>query len=252
MSRTRESAVLASPVDVFIFFNGNTGKFGRPIEGQDKGMQDLSLPLSFVVLDDGAFRIGGETRGGGVKRKISSNTVHRDFSTALSVVYKDNGALIAEGTWGQIGQQVKDLGGKYTLVLYVLTKIDGEYKIAAIHLRGRALAEWFKFTKGKDLFGNTAFSVKSVSKTDGEEIDSFVPVFSETTVSPETVEEANAADTVLQSWLKASFENPHQIEAARPQVTRGETPPPSNAKDFPMEDVTSYEEPAPVGDDLPF
>lgn len=240
MSRTRESTVIASPVEAYIYFQGNTGKFGKSADGQE-GMEDVPLPLTFVVLDDGAYRIGGETRGGGNKRKIGSNLAHRDFGNHLVVNYKDNGANLAEGFWKDIKQRVTDIGGKYTLVLFVLTKIDGAYKMAAIHLRGRALSEWFKFIKGKNTMGEFAYTVKSVIKTEGEEIDSFIPIFSEVAIKLETVEEANAADTILQVWMKSQFSNEYGTEAARTQTTRGD--------DFPTDENGA---PPVDSDDLPF
>ncbi len=213
MSRTQPSNSIASPIEAHIFFNGNSGKIGMPVEGQDQ-MSDMPLPFSFIVIDDGAFRIGGETRGGGVKRKIQSNLAHRDYNKNLVVTYKDNGAQIAAGEWGQIGASVKDLGGKYTGVLYAIAKIDGAYKLASINLRGRALSEWYKFVKGKDVYGDFAYQIASVSKTQGEEVDSFVPSFKEVPASKEAVEEAEAADGVLQAWLKSHFSSPLGIDAA--------------------------------------
>lgn len=215
MSRTRESTNIASPVETFIFFNGNTGKFGRPVE-DGEGMVDIELPLNFVVLDDAAYRIGGETRGGGTKRKITSNLAHRDFGRRLTVTYKDNGALIAEGEWSQIQGTVKDLGGKYTMVLYCLVKMDEKYRICALHLRGRALAEWFKFSKGKNVCGDFFYSVRSVSKTQGEDVDSYVPHYSEHKIPAAVLEEAFEADAILQAWLESFFaaSNDLNIQAA--------------------------------------
>ncbi len=228
MSRTKESTQIPSPVECFIFFNGNTGKFGRPIE-DNTNMADLSLPFHFIVLDDGAFRVGGETRASGVKRKIKSNLAHRDYSKHLIVTYSDNGALIAEGEWSEIGTRVKDIGGKYTAVLYVLTKMDEMNRIAALHLRGRALSEWYKFTKGKNPTGPVYFSVKQTKKTEGEDIDSWVPVFEEFALPGQSEEEANSADVILQNWLQSYFANPESIPTATQSRSEPAAQPLSNA-----------------------
>lgn len=237
MSRTKESTVVVSPVEAHVFFNGNSGKLGMPVENE-QNMADLPTPFSFIVLDDGAFRIGGETRGGGVKRKITSNLAHRDYNKMLTVAYKDNGVLIASGEWSQIGQSVKDLGGKYTAVLYTLAKIDGQYKITSLNLRGRALSEWYKFIKGKNPLGAFAYQVTDVVKTDGEEIDSFIPVFKELAASEKSIEEAATADVILQQWLSATFAGGLEMAQAKQQPDRS---------------ADAYQEPQPDPiSDLPF
>ncbi len=212
MSRTQPNTVIPSPVEQFIFFNGNTGRFGRPVE-ENTQMEDLPLPLAFIVLDDGAFRIGGENRALG-KRKIKSGLAHRNYNKSLTVTYSDNGSLIAQGDWQQIRESVAAIGGKYTAVLYALVKLDGQSKIAAIHLRGRALSEWYKFTKGKNPTGPVYFTVTKTAKTEGTDVDSYVPVFEMHDLKASSQEEADAADAILQNWLSGYFKSPENIPAA--------------------------------------
>jgi len=258
MSRTKESPNIPSPVEVAIFFNGNTGQLGAPVDNEDS-MVNFQLPFSFIVLDDGGFKITGDNRATTPKRKIVSNLVHRDYYTQLTVSYKDTGEVIASGEWSQIGRTVKEVGGKYTLVLYVLAKIENTYKIAALHFRGRALAEWFRFVNGKNIFGDCAFQVTGVEKTQGQDTDSNVPTFKEIKVSADAVAEAEAADAILQNWLGAYFPNDLNIAQAKPAPQPTPQPqstlhnPPSSGYNFPTapEGAVATAQPE-ANDDLPF
>lgn len=247
MSRTRESTNIQSPVQTHLFFNGNLGQFGRTVEGQD-GMENLQLPIKFVVLDDKAFRVSGETRGAS-KRKIKSNLCHQDFVKTLTVTYSDNGEVIADGTWGQIGEKVKAVGGKYTMILYVMLSLNGEQVLAAIHLRGRAVAEWIKFAKGKNVVGDVFFSVQKVEKTQGNDIDSFVPVFAEHKLPGEMKGKADDMDTVLQSWINQYFWS--DIPAATNSRSAGQRQEEADDDSFPLMEP-EFVGSTPNFDDLPF
>jgi len=252
MSRTQPSQFTQSPVEFPIFFNGKTGSVGIKKEE----FEDIPFPFSFIVLDDGGFRVGGENRALG-KRKITSNLAHRDHYQTVKVVYDDNGDVIAEGEWKHIKGKVAEVGGKFTLVIYILCKIDGALKTCSLHLRGRALYEWVQFTKGKDVTGNTAFTITHVEMTTGNDTDSYVPRFAETNVSEAAIQEAEAADALLQVWLSTYFKSADGIGASRPQVTRGEDQAKNDPKAEPQEAETAnfpIEAPAGADDfsDLPF
>lgn len=254
MSRTRESTNVQSPVQAHIFYNGNKGSFGRAVEG-DNEMQEIPLPLKFVVLDDKGFRVSGETRGT-TKRKIKSNLCHLDFNRLLKVTYSDNGEVIAEGEWNQVGEKVKNVGGKYTAILYVMLSLNGEQLLGAIHLRGRAVAEWFKFAKGRNVTGDFFYSVQKVEKTVGNDIDSYVPVFAEHALPAEMGVKAGQMDEALQAWLEQYFFS--DIPAATNSRSAGPSvepePPARNADPFNVPVGPQYAQAAaPAGDDdLPF
>jgi hypothetical protein len=98
----------------------------------------------------------------------------------------------------------------------VVIKSDGEYQTSTINLRGRAVAAWFNYVKGKDVY-EKAFTIKGVSRTEGNDTDSYVPEFDQVSVSPEATAAAVKADQVLQEWFESSFKNGIVVEE-KPQA----------------------------------
>lgn len=211
MSRTKEVSRNESPVEANIFFNGNLGSFGV-LKGTDGELEDIALPLRFIVVDDGAHRVTGKDGLESGAPKFKSNIAHQGYGTTLKV-WLDNSpqTILAEGTWGAICGMPTLYNAKYTKLLYVITDLGQGKILACIHLKGRAFAAWIEATSKKKLdpCGDVSFIVKGTTMMRGEKgVASAVPVFETAGLSADTKAMAEEADRDLQAWFKTQFANP--------------------------------------------
>lgn len=206
-----------SPVEANFYFNAKDGKLGVLRKGEEE-IADITLPFHFMVLDKDAFTITGEYRTGQEKRKVKSTLAHNHYQRRVRVYFKDNRDEIAAGEWAAIKKNCEQVGGRYTACIFIIAIVDGLFKMGALHLRGRAFAQWLKDTDGVDVTGNFQFSLRSTEKVIGE-VDSWVPRF---TVGEATSEVALKAafemDNILQDWLRAYFAISTESPAPPPDI----------------------------------
>lgn len=261
MSRTRATQTTESPVKGTIFYNGQKGGFGKISDVEGGGIEDISLPLYFIVLDNSTFRVTGKKGLEKDAPRYRSTLAHESRKKTLRVWYSGNSEkVLAEGTWGSISEKLQ--GARFTRCIYAMCNIGGENAIWCIQLHGRALFTWMDYLKKNalDPCSDIAFSIKSTVEMVGKiGTPSLVPVFSHSKINADTVKKATEADEVLQSWLDDVFENGGKDGSE--EASEDETPSaPAPANDptrqpssieqdhsFPTQDVTSYED-----DSLPF
>ena len=207
MSRTREEVRVESPVKATIFYNGEKGSFGRMSDVEGGGIQDVPLPLHFVVLDNSTHRVTGKKSLEKDAPRYRSTLAHDSRTKKLRVWI--NGAsekTIAEGAWGAIQEQLP--GAKFTRCIYAMCNFGDGSQIYCIQLHGRALFCWMDYLKknGIDPCSNVAFSVKKTEMMEGKVgKPSLVPVFTNSPIQEETVKAAAEMDNILQAWLDTIF-----------------------------------------------
>lgn len=248
MSRTRASEQVESPVSATIFFNGESGRFGRMGENKDEGIIDVPLPLRFVVLDAGAHRVTGKRGLEKDAPRFRSTLAHESRTTKLRVWMEGRpNETVAEGTWGSMKEALYPHGARYTRCIYAICDFGVGKETACIQLHGRALSAWMDYVKASGVKpeSDIAFSVKEVAEMAGSKgRPSLVPVFSHGQISQETAEAAKAADEDLQAWLDVVFSEGGAGNGLPPSLWGSQSP--DAEQPFPEF------EPAETGDDLPF
>ncbi len=268
MSRTREEVRVESPVKATIFYNGEKGSFGRMSDVEGGGIQDVPLPLHFVVLDNSTHRVTGKKSLDKDAPRYRSTLGHDSRTKKLRVWI--NGAsekTIAEGTWGAIQEQLP--GAKYTRCIYAMCNFGDGNQIYCIQLHGRALFCWMDYLKKNNIdpCSNIAFSVKKTEMMEGNVgKPSLVPVFTNSPIQGDTVKAAGEMDNVLQAWLDVIFAEggvdssaaiPEEEDAAQSPRSASRPAPQSFPDDFPTDEHVPAARygggaPATEGDDLPF
>lgn len=226
MSRTVKSERATTPAEQHIFLNMKDGKFGK-LDDSSQNIENISTPISFIPLDDKAFKIVGDKRvRGAEKRSIKSTLAHFTKKDKVKVYFNDTKEVIANGKWSEIKTVVAFEGGKAALQIYSYFPMDK--KIGVLALRGRSYMEWINFCKENRL-GNDACAtlaerrsavtisgVKLIKDTTGDGSDSYVPVFTVVPIGKqETLDAADAADESVQQYFNELFAGEQVVEAVQ-------------------------------------
>lgn len=132
------------PVQNYLSFNGKTGKFGNKIGEQD--IQDVPLPMRFILLDGSAFMAENSTMNGTV-RKVKSNIGHYTYQRTLTVKYDDLRAdeqPLYVGEWTgttKDNPNIKANGVRFVNVFY-LCGIGADNKPCLDRLKLKGKASW--------------------------------------------------------------------------------------------------------------
>ena len=223
MSRTVETTRATSPAEVHIFLNMKDGKFGK-LDDSSTNIENIATPISFIPLDDKAFKIVGDKRvRGAEKRIIKSTLAHFTKKEKVKVYFNDSKEVIANGKWSEIKSTVAIEGGKAALQIYSYLPMDK--RIGVLALRGRSYKEWIDFCKenklGVDACATlakmksavTISGVKIIKDTSGDGSDSYVPIFTIVKIGKqETLDAADTADTAVQTYFDELFATDEVIE----------------------------------------
>lgn len=216
MSRHSQTQELQSLVEKTFMWNGRDGKLSHLNEQGDDWVTP-KLPFTFLLVEGGCFSITGKEKNGS-ERRVKSNMGHRDYSSRLTVKWKDTGDVIAEGEWGGIKNKVQQFAqqAKWTAKIYILYKEGAEYKIGQLQLKGRAVSTWMNFRK-ENLAKITRCAISIMGSTTHAATDSGmeseVPDFKlgkEVTAGAD--EAAESAYAAVHSFLKEYFEKLGQGE----------------------------------------
>lgn len=270
MSRTVKSERATSPVQTHIFLNMKDGKFGKLDDSSEK-IVNIEAPISFIPLDDKAFKIVGDKRvKGSEKRSIKSTLGHFEKKDVVKVYFNDTKHVIAHGKWSEIKNTVALEGGKAALQIFAYLPM--EKAIAILAFRGRSYMEWINFCRENKL-GNdpcatlaetksavTITGVKTIQDTSGDGADSFVPVFTLVKIGKqETLDAADAADATIQIYFDELFASEQAVDAAPVESTQQLAPSTAYVEQprtqVPSTDYSLLVEDAPKqadDDDLPF
>ncbi len=198
MSRTSTpvSNRIKSPIKHYIEFGGANGVWGY-WDGEKNVQLDI---LEFVVMDVRSS-IGGWSEAKGCR--IHSNIVK---STKTPFVVKADKAVLLEGPYADIKNDIAAAGGKFVCNVFALARIGGDWVPVDIQLSGASLRDWTQFVEAE---GNI-FKVyeKQVSAARGAEqkkgaVKYFTPDFVSSELDESVAEMANSfCDEQLMPYLE--------------------------------------------------
>ena len=188
-----------SPVRRFFKLRGIEG---GAVVWYDKGAAaelEVDLPFRFIVLDVLNI-IGGfhEPTGSGIySNEFRDNNVD-------TIVVKSKAGVLAEGSYNDIKDRVKSVGGKFGNSVYIAYQDGGEWTLGNVNLVGAAVSEWFDFRQGKRLDLDPGVTV---TRFDGPRKkgrnEYWVPVFGDWIPSSSDLSDAMDLDKSLQEYLNS-------------------------------------------------
>lgn len=140
-----------NPATKFIDYKGETGTFQYYVKNEDGSGKNFEIktPIKFLVIDELSTISGySDTHESG----IYSNEVHNIKKEILSVrTFKGNGNLI--GTYDQIKDAIKSMGGKFAKSVYAMMVIDGKTELVNFKVKGAFLTAWIEAKPNTDREG---------------------------------------------------------------------------------------------------
>lgn len=214
----------------FEWAGGNDGGFVRWYDKDTKETVKVSLPFTFLLLDELSTVKGWHDPS---ESGIYANEV-RDTRQDVLVVRSFKGGELASGIYKSIRDRVTAQGGHYCASLYLAYKEGDELRIGNLTLKGAASSAWMDFkraaTTKKDSSGRTlrAYFVDAVKITEYQQLKKGstvyrVPKFSLQPVGEETNRQALALDAELQAFLADYLKRP-KAEAAAPEQREPQEP----------------------------
>ena len=207
MSRSNPQESAAHPSKRWVEYNGEFGTFKfydkEAIKEDGSKGENINLGAKFMFLYlDTTYTVTGwsEANGCGLY-----GTEVKDISNGILTVKPFKGNNDPKiGTWNDIKNEVKAMGGKFTANIYMASKgKSGELEISVLQLKGSAYAAWNEFTKskGKAIYDG---AIKVASHKDGKKgsVTFKTPIFGMMEVSPESNTAAVELDKELQNFLK--------------------------------------------------
>lgn len=169
----------------------------------------MDFPFEFLPLDE-LHTISGYSESD--KSRIFSNEVRKLDQTIY--VRTQNGVKFT-GTYEEVKDQAKAMGGKYAKALYIAYKNeDGEFVTAKLLLVGSSLTAWINFAKTCDPFSHKiAVTGKEGAKKGATKYN--VPVFAKLEATDEENAAATELDVQLQAYLLMSLNQPQEEEKPR-------------------------------------
>lgn len=225
MGRSEEFGGSQSPVEKYLSWSSEANSF-KFWDGEKNEV--LTLPYSFIVLKEVHTVVGWSDQNNAA---IFSNSIVNLKSDILSVRVKGHN-VIAQGTYDEIKDKVKNAGGKYAKIIYVF---DG-CEIQAITLKGAALTSWINFSNDNrdavkyNFITVASFESKKKGKTEYSE-----PVFTPgAKIEDDMSKTADDAYEVVKTYVsKASSP---KTEEATPATRATEALPEAELPDSPWKD----------------
>ncbi len=157
MSRTDvpTSNRIKSPLKYYIEFGGAEGIWAY-WDGEKNVRTDT---LEFVVMDVRSS-IGGWSDANNCR--INSNIVKSTVKNPLTV--RAGKAVLAEGLYAEIKNDVVAAGGKFVTNIFAMAKIDGDWTPVDIQLSGACLRDWSAFVEASGSIFKVYEGVVSASR----------------------------------------------------------------------------------------
>jgi hypothetical protein len=143
MSRSNPTTQSSSPVKRWISFSGKDGIFTY-WDKDEEVKKELPYPINFLVLDQLATITGWSEQA---LSNVYSNEVHNINKEKFTVKSWKGSGNIAEGLYKEIKTELAAKGLKFTQSIYIVMKIDEEYQLCNIKLKGAAFGAWLEFEK---------------------------------------------------------------------------------------------------------
>lgn len=195
----------SSPVSKWFRLRASTGD----VVYYDKSLQKevvVPLPFKFVVLDV-LNTIGGyhESSQSGIR----ANEV-RTNQEVLTV--RSRAGTLAEGSYEQIKDRIKTLGGKFANSVYIAYEEGGELVLGNLNLIGASVSAWFDFKQGKSLDVDPGVVITSFTAAKKGATEYFVPTFDRYTVDDAELSVAASLDRDLQEYLSNRGRKVEEVE----------------------------------------
>lgn len=224
--------------------NGGVKYYDKEREENDRTVH-VKMPFTFLFLDQLSKITGWNDNAG---KNVYSNEVKWTNESPFTVRVDKH--TIAQGLYGDIKNDVKAQGGRFTSSVYIAYKDGDEMKIGNISFRGAALSEWMDFMKSNQ----KGVHEKAVKVDVHPEIfkkgktEYRIPTFSIQDTKPETDEQAKELDATLQMYLRAKPDYKPETPNETSSVDAGESAYDASVKA--SSDGTELDND--VDDDLPF
>jgi hypothetical protein len=187
-----------NPVVRYYTFNGATGTLSY-YDKETEQKVEVTEPFIFIPTDERNAVEGFDSKK---EMGFRSNEV---ISTAKEelVIRWNSGQVLMQGLYSDIKDKVKAQGGKYIKSIYGITKIDGEWKMINLRLKGAAFSAWLEFDSQKrgGVLGLTIAITKGAQKKTGM-VNYFEPKFIAKVTSEDLHKLAVEADGELQEYFK--------------------------------------------------
>lgn len=221
MSRSAQNDTTVNPAKRFFEWSGSEGKltyFDKNV-GEKGEKVDVPMPFTFLLLDN-LLTIKGFDQNSG--SGIWSNEISQKDAKVSVLTVKNKHGEIAKGTYENIKEKVKGLGGKYAQSCYIAYFEGKELVIGNITFSGSSFSggkhkdaskkevevnAWLGFSKesGRAIFEKAITMVKDERMCTNGATKFYCPSFSLRETSPETDENAKELDKQLQEYLKEYF-----------------------------------------------
>lgn len=252
MSRSNPTANNPHPCTRWFEFNGGDGV----IEYYDKEKKErvgVPLPFSFLHLDETATVRGWHDAS---ESGIMSNEV-RDTRSDVLVVKAFKGGELCSGLYAQIRDRIGNLGGHFSLNLYLGYRDDNSsLKLGCLQLKGAALNQWVEFRKAhQGAIITDAITILGTNDGKKGSVSYKTPVFGLKPIKPETNDEAVELDKVLQTYLTGYFGRTKTDQVSSAPAPDAETTPTHGILGKPVarrSEPPEQDDAPPEEDDVPF
>ena len=187
-----------NPVVRYYTFNGATGTLSY----YDKDTQskvEVTDPFVFIPTDE---KNGVEGFDAKKQMGFRSNEVISTVKEELTIRW-NSGQVLMQGFYAELKDKIKTQGGKYIKSIYGITKIDGEWQMINLKLKGAAFASWLQFDSLKKggVLGLTIAITKGEKKKTGM-VEYFEPAFKAKQTPEDLHKIAVEKDAELQEYIK--------------------------------------------------
>ena len=125
-----------------------------------------------------------------------------------TLVVKINTDIVASGTWKEISEEVKGMGGKYCIAVYgAMQNEDGEFEVVRFLFTGSSRDPWMNLADRSKLLKNAVVVSKEFNEVEMKTGATYqAPILS---IEKATQEELNAADALasnVEAYFKFTFD----------------------------------------------
>ena len=185
-----------SPIKRYYTFNGATGTLSYYDKDTEEKVE-VTEKFVFIPTDERNAVEGFDSKK---EMGFRSNEVISTVKEEL-VVRWNNGQVLMKGFYNDIKDKVKAQGGKYTKSIYGITKINDEWEIINLKLKGASFSAWLELDGSKKgVIGLTIGITKGQEKKTGM-VKYFEPKFVVKHTTEELHNIAVEKDSILQEYF---------------------------------------------------
>lgn len=186
-----------NPIKRYYTFNGATGTLSY-YDKETEQKVEVTEKFIFIPTDERNTIEGFDSKK---EMGFRSNEVISTVKEQLTIRW-NNGQVLMTGFYSDIKDKVKAQGGKFMKSIYGITKINGEWEMINLKLKGAAFSAWLDFDNQKKggVIGLTIAITKGEEKKTGM-VKYFEPKFIAKPTSEELHKIALDKDVELQAYF---------------------------------------------------